>query len=609
MLGPGRQRESYWILRSFPSVSVGGERQTPRKIAWSSRRNFQHNPAPMSRAKRRIPKRPVPKPDQSERMIGKKVALPLLLTAVVIAYFPLFSNSFVDFDDPVYITGNAHIRSGLTLDTWNWAWTTWEAGNWHPLTWVSHALDVTLFGMNSVGHHLTSLLLHLVNVVLLYLLLSQVTQRKQCCLAASAIFALHPLAVESVAWAAERKNLLSTLFFLLAIGAYGWYCRRPGAGRYVAVALMFALGLCAKPMVITLPFVLLLLDYWPLGRAKGLGYSNRVLQLPQRSIGELVVEKIPLLGLSAASAIVTLVAQSSAGAIESTKGLPWGSRIANAIFTYMAYIRKAVWPVDLAPFYPWFHASGLQVAVALLFLGTVSFLVWRERLRRPYLIIGWLYYLGTLVPVIGLIQVGRQAMADRYTYIPLVGIFVAITWLADDLASLLKVPTATRAVLAAAVIIVLAALTRKQVELWHDDIKLWSYDLKVTSDNVVAEDNLGIALLQQERTEEALTHFYRASLLQPDDAISAVNVATDLLRQGRGREAIAKYQAALPGAAFVPMLLATTHSNLGSAFLSVGDLEQARSHYEIALRLNPEDKVAQSGLRRIQQQSAATDQR
>ncbi len=533
-------------------------------------------------------------------------AIALLSAVIVISYVPLFSNSFLDYDDPVYITRNAHLQSGLTLESWTWAWTTQEAGNWHPLTWISHAIDVDLFGLNPAGHHAISLLFHVVNAILVFLLLALVSGERGRSLVVAGLFGLHPLAVESVSWAAERKNVLCTLFFLLAVAAYGWYARRPTVTRYLWLVFAFALGLCAKPMVITLPFVLLLLDFWPLRRVEGFSPPNPGFPLPQLTISKLVFEKLPLLILCAGSAIITVIAQSSAGAVASAGTLPPTARIANAIYSYFDYTLKAFWPTGLAPFYPEASRDTSQIVLALLFIVVVSLAAWLQRTSRPYLIVGWLFYLGTLVPVIGLVQVGMQAMADRYTYIPMIGIFVAVVWLAHDFAIARKLQPSARVLLPVTILAILAALTWRQVSFWHDDITLWSYNLKVTNNNVVAEDNLGIALLKEGRTREALRHFYNATRLAPNDPISAANVATDLLAHGQIQEAIAKYEAALEKAAFVPMLLPNIHSNLGSAFLKIGNLDQARDHYKLALSLNPDDQVARSGLQRIRQLDAAT---
>ena len=548
----------------------------------------------------------VPKPVIVQPRGRNLLYLCLLVIAIVAAFAGVTSNLFTDYDDEVYITDNAHVRAGLTAATWSWAWTSTEAANWHPLTWISHAMDVSLFGMNPAGHHFMSLLIHALNALLLYLLLWRATGSTGRALAVAVLFGVHPLTVESVAWAAERKNVLCTLFFLLAIAAYGWYVRRPSAARYLLVALVFALGLAAKPMVITLPFVLLLLDFWPFGRVDGLSSSNLFFPAPRLSLTKAVIEKVPLLLLSMASAIVTLIAQGSAGALASTETLPIGVRIANAIYSYFDYIAHIFWPSALVPFYPQARLSAGQMVAAVLCLAAISAAAWLRRVSEPYLMIGWLFYLGTLVPVIGIVQVGQQAMADRYAYIPMLGVLVAFVWLVADFASAGH-RQAARVALAAAVLVCIA-LTRRQVSLWHDDITLWSYNLEKTTNNPVAEDNLGIALLKQGRAEEALPHFYVATQLAPNDPISAANVGTDLLAHGQYREAIAKYDTVLSRAALVPKLLPNVHSNLGSAYFRLGDLDRAREHYTLALGLDPDDQVAQSGLRKIEQQSQAVSQ-
>jgi protein O-mannosyl-transferase len=528
----------------------------------------------------------------------------LLVIAIAIAYIPLFSNSFIDYDDPAYITGNPHVRAGFTLETWKWAWTSIEGGNWHPLTWISHTLDAVLFGIEPAGHHAISLAIHILNAILLYFLLWKCTRKNGCSLLVATLYGLHPLAVESVSWAAERKNVLCTFFFFLSLAAYGTYVCQPDWRRYLRLMIAFALGLCAKPMVITLPFVLLLLDFWPMGRVLGFLPPNPVLRPRQFSFRWLVLEKLPLLPLVAASAVITIIAQSASGAIASTDAVPLPARVANAIYSYCAYFVKMVWPMGLAPIYPTVPRSSMQVGLALLFLIAISVAVWLQRAKRPYLVIGWLFYLGTLVPVIGLIQVGTQAMADRYTYIPIIGVLVMLVWLFDDRAIAHRWAPVARLTAAGSLLLVLAGFTWQQVRYWRDSVTLWSYNLEITKNNPVAEDNLGIALLQEGNTAEAMPHFYNAARLNPDDAISAVNIATDLLSRGQTQEAIARYEAALPNAVHIPMLLPTIHSNLGFAYLSLGNLERARDHYRLALNLNPKDQNARAGLRKIERSSA-----
>jgi len=341
-------------------------------------------------------------------------------------YNPVNSHPFVNYDDDRYVTENPHIHNGVEWDTIAWAFTSIEQENWHPLTWLSHALDYGLFHQNPTGHHFTSLLIHAANAVLLFLLLAFATRRSGPSLLVALLFALHPINVESVAWVAERKNVLSTFFFLGAIGAYGWYARKPHWQRYLAVATLFAAGLMSKPMVITFPFVLLLLDYWPLGRVEGNQASSPG---PTLSWTKLLVEKLPLLALSAASAVITMKAQQAGGAMRSTAQFSLGVRVENAVVAYATYLWKLIWPSHLAPLYP--HPgdslASWQVALSLLVLLAITSIVLAFRAKR-YLLVGWLWFLGTLVPVIGLVQVGDQAMADRYAYVPLLGIFVMIAW-------------------------------------------------------------------------------------------------------------------------------------------------------------------------------------
>ena len=389
----------------------------------------------------------------------------VLLAGVTIAlYTPVLGHSFVVLDDREYVTTNPHVHDGLSWSTIQWAFTSTYAANWHPLTWLSHALDYQLFALNPAGHHLDSVLIHTLNVVLLFLLLAWITKRMGPSLLVAALFALHPLNVESVAWVAERKNVLSTLFFLLAIGAYAWYASKPEWRRYLLVAALFAAGLMAKPMVITLPFVLLLLDYWPLER-KRVAFSK------------LLLEKVPLLFLSAASAWITLKAQR--GALRTVGELPFVIRIENAVVAYGLYLWKMLWPARLA-FYP--HSvialPAWQWILSALILVSVTVFVIIFRGKR-YLPVGWFWFLGTLVPVIGLVQVGEYAMADRYAYVPLIGIFVMIAWSLADWAQAKKIRTVWLVVPALCVLAALGYVTHRQIDYWESDYDLWSHTLEV----------------------------------------------------------------------------------------------------------------------------------
>ena len=510
-----------------------------------------------------------------------------LLTLAV--YSPVLQCQFVNYDDNHYVTENVHVRAGLHWGTLRRALTSTEQANWHPLAWISHALDYQLFGLNPAAHHATSALIHAVNVAALFLVLLGATRAIGRSSLVAALFALHPFNVESVAWVAERKNVLCTLFFLLALVAYGWYARMPNARRYSLVAILFAMGLASKPMVITLPFVLLLADFWPLGRVQG--WTTSSASIGQATLGKLVLEKIPLLALSAASAVITIVAQRAGGAMPSTQVVPFGARVANAIHSYAAYVWRTFWPVGLAPFYPgapWHH---WQIGLSAGFLIVISIIAWRWRNSRPYCLVGWLWYLGTMFPVLGLIQVGGQAMADRYTYVPLIGIFVVLVWGAADLADKMRIPQIARASVATVILLLLAFLTIRQISYWQTSVDLWSHTLQVTENNLVAEDNLGVALLELGDNEDALPHFQNAARINPLDALSHINIGADYQEHQQWTEALAEYTKAVR-LTNDPNLLTLTYENLGSICRQLGDLSQAEKSYRQALQINPQDQTA-----------------
>jgi len=518
----------------------------------------------------------------------------LLLAVVTLAlYNPVNRHPFVNYDDDRYVTENPHIRQGLTADTFLWALTSTEQANWHPLTWMSHALDCSLFRLNPAGHHFTSVLLHTVNVILLFLLLVWATGRMGPSLFVAALFALHPINVESVAWVAERKNVLCTMFFLLTLWAYGCYVRKPNWKRYLAVAALFAAGLASKPMVITLPFVLLLLDYWPLHRART---ANADSTSPlTRPWPRLIVEKLPLLALSVASAFLTMPAQRAAGAMRTTTQFPIGVRVANALYAYAMYLWKMIWPARLAPLYP--HPgdslAAWQIAASTLVLLVITAIVLKLRARR-YLLVGWLWFLGTLVPAIGLVQVGDAAMADRYAYIPLIGIFVMIAFGASDwaegknLGRWLVIP-------AAAVLLALAACASRQIGYWQSNADLWSHALAVTRNNFIAEDNLGGALILEGKEEEAHPHFEAAAHINPNDPMSHSNLGTYFETHNQMRAAVTEYETAVRLTSD-PGLLAQTYANLGAAYRGLGENERAQANFDQALRLNPDQFNAWLGL-------------
>ena len=509
-------------------------------------------------------------------------------------YNPVNRHPFVNYDDDRYVTENPHVHKGLSWDTVSWAFTAEEQGNWHPLTWLSHALDYQLFHQNATGHHFTSLLIHAANAVLLFLLLMYATDRVGPSLFVAALFALHPINVESVAWVAERKNVLSTFFFFAALVAYCWYARRPDWHRYLAFAGLFALGLMSKPMVITLPFVLLLLDYWPLGRIQG--FPSGLPSVPQAPLSRLLVEKLPLLVLSAASAAITMRVQQAGGAMRSTAQFSLSVRLENAVVAYATYLWKMVWPSHLAPLYPHPGDSlpAWQVAISALVLLAVTVVVLRFRSRR-YLLTGWLWFLGTLVPVIGLVQVGDQAMADRYAYIPLIGIFIMLAWGAADLADSRHIGLSARMIPAACVLLALAFVTHRQLGYWSSNYELWAHALAVTDRNFIAQNNLGGALLLLGRPDEAYVHFQAAAEINPNDPMSRSNLGAYLQEHGRLSEAMAQYDRTISLTSDAG-LLAATYANLGTAYRKLGQDEKARDSYDQALRHNPNQSSAYLGL-------------
>ncbi|HET6179845.1 MAG TPA: tetratricopeptide repeat protein [Candidatus Sulfotelmatobacter sp.] len=503
----------------------------------------------------------------------------LLLAAVTLAiYNPVNHHPFVNYDDDRYVTENPHVRQGLTAGTFEWALTSTEQANWHPLTWMSHALDCSLFRLSPAGHHFTSILLHAVNVVLLFLLLMWATRRMGPSLFVAALFALHPINVEAVAWVAERKNVLCTTFFLLAVWAYGWYAQKPGWKWYLAVAALFAAGLASKPMVITLPFLLLLIDYWTFRRLSPTNAPTSWLWL--------VVEKIPLLALSAASAVITMHTQRAGGAVRATSQFSVGVRLANAICAYAMYLWKMVWPAKLAPLYP--HPGNSigvwQVVAGGAVLMVITVLAWRLRARR-YLLVGWLWFLITLVPVIGLVQVGDAAMADRYAYIPLIGIFFMVAFGLADLAN--GINPLWVAAPAGLVLVALAFATHRQIGYWESNIDLWSHALAVTQNNFIAEDNLGGALILEGKEEEARPHFEAAARINPRDPMSRSNLGTYYQTHNQLPQAIAQYEVAL-GLTSDVGLRAQTYANLGAAQRGLGEDDEARKSFDQSLRLNPQ---------------------
>jgi len=540
----------------------------------------------------------------NRRQSNLRLVLCAALMALTFAvYLRAIVNPFINFDDQEYVYENTHVQEGLTAATIRWAFTTTDAVNWHPLTWLSHALDCQLYGLKPAGHHLTSIILHTLNVGLLFLMMAIGTGKMYRSLAVAALFALHPMNVESVAWIAERKSVLSMFFLLLAVGAYGWYVKKPRIGRYSLVAIFFALGLMAKPMIVTLPFALLLLDIWPLRRAEGMAASTEF-PVPQFGIQRLVLEKLPFLLLSAGSSFMTMVAQQAA--IAPNQSLAFLARILNSIYAYPAYITKALLPIHLAAFYP-YEGMRMQMGLftfSLVLLVAACYWIWRRR-TSLYAPVGWFWFLGTLVPMIGIVQVGNQAMADRYAYLPLIGIFWIFVWTIADFAAEKNLSPRLLAIPCLAVLLVCVSLTWRQIGYWRTSFDLWNHALQVTRDNYIAEDYVGTAILNQvyeatgqRYSEEAAVHFRNAVRINPSDAISHLNFGAYLHERGKFQEAIEQYQKVLE-LTRDPHLTAKSWIDLGAAYHQMGDYATARDYYRKVLQVEPGNRVVFTNLGKL----------
>jgi Flp pilus assembly protein TadD len=532
----------------------------------------------------------------------------------LLVYARSFQYPFVNFDDPTYVMQNRHVQAGLTSESIRWAFMTFDCGNWHPLTWLSLDLDSNLHGgLNAGGFHLTNVVLHTVNVLLLFLVLGSMTGQIWRSAMVAALFALHPLHVESVAWVSERKDVLSTLFGMLTLATYLWYVRRPGIGRYGLVVLACGLGLLAKPMLMTLPFVLLLLDYWPLRRvasgewrvarkavASGQSLVAREEATPSsiatshRPLATLVLEKLPLFALALSSCMITFVAQSHVEAVAPFEAFPLTSRICNALLAYTSYLGKMFWPQHLAVLYPHPGAS-VSIALALgagTLLVAITVLVLGPGRRWPYLPVGWLWYLGTLVPVIGLVQVGAQGMADRYTYLPLIGVFLMLTWGVADLATAWRMPHQYLAVFGAAVVSACAVLTWIQVGYWSSSLHLWERAAEVVPNSIVAHMNAGTCYYDQRRFSDARKEFEKAAALDPKRAEPHVNLGNVLADLDLLEGAVTEYRKAID----LDPERALPHTNLGKLLAQRGHWREALTEYHSAIELDPSDAAPHDNL-------------
>ncbi len=533
----------------------------------------------------------------------------LIISAALVAlaaavFYPVLQHPFVSYDDANYVPDNPRVREGLTADGIAWAFTTRHAGYWHPVTWLSHMLDCQVFGLNAGGHHAVSLLLHAANALLLFALLSRMTGAIWRSAFVAALFAIHPLHVESVAWIAERKDVLSTFFWLLTVWAYVDFAERRLPRTYVLALGVYALGLMAKPMIITLPVILLLLDYWPLER---MGPTSRV-QSPKSTTPTplLILEKVPFFLLAGASALVTLLTTNVGGGVATAEMFPLGARIANAAAAYSAYLWKMLWPTGLAVFYPFdAHLPLARVALAGLVLLVITVLVVALCRRHRYLLTGWLWYLVMLLPVIGLVQAGSQAMADRYTYLSLVGVFIMLAWGATDLARPLgRAAAPGLAVLAGAALLACAVVARAQVGVWQDSVTLFEHANRVTRGNFVALTNLGY-LQSGKGDHEAAVRYYQESLeIHPTFAVTHNNLGSALMQMDRLDEAVGAFRRALE----LDSSYAEAHNNLGIALARQEKCGEAIREFEESLRLRPDNPRTRQNLDLAIKKAGASDE-
>ncbi len=517
----------------------------------------------------------------------------LLVAATLFVYLQVINNDFVYFDDELYVIDNPNVKTGLSRESIIWAFSTDYAGNWHPLTWLSHMLDVELYGLSPMGHHLTNLQIHIANTVLLFILLNWITGAAWRSGFVAALFALHPLHVESVAWIAERKDVLCAFFWILSILAYVRYTRNQSKTNYLLIVVLFAFGLMSKPMIVTLPFTLLLLDFWPLSRFEQKTYKKQTAAC--RIPIALILEKVPLFTLSAVSSIITFSIQQHGGAVASLESIPLTMRISNALVSYIGYITKMFWPINLAFFYPYHKLPIWNVLLSGILLLCVSALIIFAARRLPYLVTGWLWYLGTLVPVIGLIQTGSQSMADRYTYIPLIGLFIIVAWGMRDIAAKWQSQRILLLIFSGIALVFFIICTWFQAGHWQNGISIFKHTLDVTKNNCVANCELGHALMRSGKLDDAVVQLYNALKINPNYEEAHANLGCTLARQNKVNDAIYHYQKALR----INQNNVKAHNNLGILLVGKGKVNDAIYHYQKALRINPKYAGAYYNLGKI----------
>ncbi|MDL1966946.1 MAG: tetratricopeptide repeat protein [Deltaproteobacteria bacterium] len=508
-----------------------------------------------------------------------------LVIATLAAYWQVRNHNFLSFDDHAYVLHNQHVNKGLSLESISWAFSFTDIAYWHPLSWLSHMLDCQLYGLNPSMHHITGLIIHIINCLLLFLLFKGMTGAVWKSAFIAALFALHPINVESVAWVAERKNVLSTLFWMLTLLTYYYYSLQPGFYRYFLTLFCFFLGLIAKPMLVTLPFVLLLFDYWPLERLR---YSSTIKagRYKKASLLHLILEKIPFFLLAGASIYISSLSVQHHAIVVSTESVSMKLRVANALVSYVKYIGKMIWPKDLAVFYPFPDTLPVwQISGAALFLICVSVLVFRALKSKPYLAVGWFWYIGTLVPAIGLIQAGLwPSIADRFAYVPLIGLFIVIAWGIPDLVAQWRCKKIALAATAILVLLIFTAASRSQNRYWANNIALFKHSLDVTNDNEVAHQKLGEALAAHDKTDEAVMHYYEALRIKPDLVAAHLNLGLALRKKGKINEAVEHFSMAL----LAKSDCAEAYYELGVTLEKQGNFDAAVRNYSEALRIKPE---------------------
>ncbi len=526
-----------------------------------------------------------------------KLAICLILIATISSiYYQVFNFDFINFDDDGYVYENSYVLSGLNKASSCWALTTTRMANWHPVTWLSYMADTQMFGVNPMGYHLSNLFFHIINSILLFLLLCRITGALWRSCFVAFLFAVHPLHIESVAWIAERKDVLSCLFFLITIYLYSSYIEKPKLSKYIMALLAFAVGLMSKPMIVTLPFLLLLLDYWPLGRIhdlEAMKLGNQHSGSIRSLFNNVILEKIPFIMLSILSAGVTIFAQYKGNAVSSLEELPFFYRFENAIVAYFSYILKTVWPNQLSIIYPMSSLSTWEVIGSLLFLVFVSSIVIRYHKIYPYLLVGWFWFFISLLPVIGLLQVGLQKMADRYTYLPLVGLFIMIAWGMPELLNRLHYKRPLIAVVAVLIVLSLSFYSWRQVKFWENSEKLFTHALEVAHDgNFQAHNLLGLALLRQGRIDDAISQISEAVQINPKSPEMLFSLGKALAIQGKYDKAATQYDNAWR----LQPNNAMANYNMGTILSQMGNFQQAVDFFLVAIKIDPDNYEARNNL-------------